>query len=586
MRQRGITVLALLCGLAGSPACGRASAGETPVSPRMVKPEAYAAFCMGVQAAEGRQHSEAVRWLQKAVALDAGSALCHIRLGSLYEVRPLLREQARKHFETALKLAPDSFRARYGVARQWLRQGQYEKARDFLLKGVDLPESKARPTLLARAYRDLAAKAEDLGKFKEAARFYTAAAKHSPGPAYLLLRLGRLYRKMGEHQKAVDAFRNVLRGVPYYAPTHRDLCDAYKAMRKWPEALEQLQAYMAHPTGPGEQNHLLKEAADLATRARLVKTATGLHEKVLLRLLRRYTPEKATPRLCVDIASALERLGRHKQAEPYLTKAVHNAKEPERPALRLKLALLYQKLGRTDDAVRELQTAVRAAEPKASVRFRVKLSSVLESAKRYDEAEKVLRETLDLPGPKSAAHAELALFYGRREKPDQAIHHLREAIKLATARQSVRYRIHLSLVLTKAQRPDDAEKVLIEARRIFPENPAINNALGWFYAERGVKLTHALGLVRKALAVSPENPYYIDSLGWIYFKQGKKKEALGQLLRAAALAHDSVICDHLGDVYQSLGRNDEAGRQWKRSLELDPKIKGVREKLDTLHRNK
>ena len=250
----------------------------------------------------------------------------------------------------------------------------------------------------------------------------------------------------------------------------------------------------------------------------------------------------------------------------------------------MKLASLYQKLGMTEKAVQQLNRCIRQLEPETSIRYRTKLCAVLEEAGKYPEAENALRQILDIPGSKAIGHAELGLFHSRRDDTGKAVKHLHRAIKLADTDQSARYRIQLSIVYTDAGRHKEAEQVLIEAQKIFPDNPSVNNALGWFYAQRGLNLDKALGLIQKALEKHPRNPYYLDSLGWVYFKQGCKKKALKQLLKAAALGQDSAILDHLGDVYMALGQPEKAGTQWKRSLELDPDASGVRRKLESLNK--
>ena len=544
---------------------------------------AYAAFCVGIQMSEAKRYREALQWFEKALSLDPRSADAHIWAGVICDERLSRRNKAKTHFEKALQLAPDSFRARYGIARQLLRAGKFEKARQQILLAIGKPEAKENPDLVAKAYLELALRSQLRGKRQDAADYYIKAAEISTSPAYILLRLGRLYRSMERHQDAADAFLRLAKHVPTYARAHRELCTAYTAMGEWNKALESLLAYMAHRNGPGEQNHLLGEAAQLAARALRVGLARQLREKILLKLLKEYTPDKAKPRLCADIASTLERLGRLKQAEPYLRKAVETAEPSARPGLRMQLALLYEKLGRSDEAIRELKTSIDAVEPRASIRYRTALCAVLESAKKPDQAEKTLEAILDMPLLERFGHAELGLFHKRRGNTEKAAHHLQEAIKLADTRRSVRYRIELGQVYAKAKRDAEAERVLRDAHKMFPENAAVNNALGWFYAERSINLDTALTLIQTPLKASPKNPYYIDSLGWVYFKQGRKKAALEQLRKAVALTDDGAICDHLGDVYMELGQRDKASHQWKRSLELDPKIKGVREKLKKLN---
>ena len=89
-------------------------------------------------------------------------------------------------------------------------------------------------------------------------------------------------------------------------------------------------------------------------------------------------------------------------------------------------------------------------------------------------------------------------------------------------------------------------------------------------ADRGKKLTEAVALIQRALALDPENVSYLDSLGWAYFKQKRYQDAVGPLERAAAgAATSSVIQDHLGDAYVKVGRQADAVEAFARALSGD-----------------
>jgi tetratricopeptide (TPR) repeat protein len=575
--RRGVSQISILT-LAAVGALALPGSAPAAQSPPM-NPKAFAAFCMGIQGAEAGKYDAALVWLEAALKADPKAAYVHVWIGTICDEKLSRPNKAKTHFQAALKLDPGNFRARYGLARQQLRKGDGEKAREQMLIAVSMPSASENPSLVAKAYTELAAAAEARGKWERAAEYYGKAAAVSPNPAYLLLRLGRLYRSINEYGKAAAALTRLRRMVPSYARIHRELCDTYKSMGRWSDALAQLESYMSHRRGPGEQDHLLREAAEIATRGRMAKRARFYHEKLLLALLKRYTPDKAAPGLCQSIAQTLISLGRDEHAEPYMLKAVEAAKEKTKPYLRLRLAAIYQKLKRTGDAVAQLNKSIKSVEPRASIRFRTELCATYESAKRYDEAEKALSAILEVTGAKAVGHAELGLFHERRGNVEKAVQELRKAVKLADTQTGVRYKIQLGSIYSNAKRFQEAEHVLAEAQKLHPGNAAINNALAWFYAERSMKLGRAMELVQKALKVNPRNPYYIDSLAWIYFRQGHKKRALEQLLRAVALAENGTIYDHLGDVYFGLGKPQEAAGHWRRSLELDPDIKGVREKI-------
>ncbi len=581
MTRRRPYLLIAACALAIVPAARAAEAPRPPAA------EAYAAFCMAVAAVERDHFPKAVEWFKEALKTDPASADCHVWLGTVYSEKMRKPRTGRRHYEKALTLAPGNFRARYGIAKQLLRDGHHEDAVKEIESAVEALEPDTDTDLVAKAYTDLAAAAELNGEPDKAVEYLTKAAEKASNRVYILFRLANLHLTTGNREKAIEVLVEIKRLVPGYPKIHRQLCDLYKAAGKWSEALDELLAYMKHRRGPGERMALLDEAAGLAKRAGRDEIARGLEERVLDALTRRYPPDRATPKMCRNIGTRLERAGRLAEAAPYLEKTVADTENPNRQlTLRERLAMIYERLGQTDRAAGHLRACIEAVKPKDSVRYRTELCAVLEAARRYDEAEAALREILALPDARVTGLAELGLFFRRRGKTDQAAENLKKAIEIAEDKKGIRYRVQLSLTYAEAGREAEAEAVLVEARKLFPDNASVNNALGWHYAERGVHLDRALELVRKAVEAQPANPYYLDSLGWVYFKQGRKEAALTELQRAAKLCRDAIIWDHLGDVYHALGKDDEAKEHWLRSLEFDPGLKRVRDKVDKLGKPK
>ena len=575
-----VALCALALALAGATAT---TAGEL----RPVAPSAYSAYCMGVTAERDGRLAEAVEWFKKALTFDPRSAECHVRLGTLYSGQLHNPRVGRTHFDKALELSPGNFHARYGIAKQLLRNGKHEEAAEQIQAAIKNADAEIDGDLLARAYTDLATSAELRGANRDALAYCSKAAEKSSSPVYILVRLAFLHRAMGEHEEAVDALLAVKRLVPTYAKVLRELSKSYKTLGKWREALDELVAYMKHREGPGERAELLSEAAALATRAGLHEFAHGLREKMYIRMAARLPAATAKPKASADMGLALASVGQFERAAPYLRKAIEGIDdESVRLRLRAKLASAYEQLRRFDEAAEQLTECIKAVDPKDSILYRTDLCSVQEAAGKHADAEDTLKSILAIPGFEATGHAELGLFYDRRGKTDAAVGQLRQAIKLAPGRPSIRYRVHLSLALSDAGRHQQAEQALTEAREVFPDNPSVNNALAWHYAERGIKLDEALVLVRKAMKSQPTNPYYIDTLGWIHFKQGRNEAALSELRRAATLSRDGVIWEHLGDVYMALGRHEEAKKRWLQSLEFDPGLKSVRKKLDTLDTSK
>lgn len=125
------------------------------------------------------------------------------------------------------------------------------------------------------------------------------------------------------------------------------------------------------------------------------------------------------------------------------------------------------------------------------------------------------------------------------------------------------------------------EEILEQVLAEQPDDPAVNNDLGYLYADQGKDLPKAESMIRKAVTAEPENAAYLDSLGWVLFKQGKFKEAIEPLEKATKKRQggDGTIWDHLGDCYHAVARTPEAVDCWKKALADAEKEKHPDEKL-------
>lgn len=116
-----------------------------------------------------------------------------------------------------------------------------------------------------------------------------------------------------------------------------------------------------------------------------------------------------------------------------------------------------------------------------------------------------------------------------------------------------------------------------------PDDAHALNYLGYTYADQGIYLDKAEGLILRALELRPQDGFITDSLGWVYFKQGRFAEAVETLRRAVASApKDPVIWEHLGDALVALGRPTEALEAYRKTLEISPDSGSARDKVEQL----
>lgn len=115
---------------------------------------------------------------------------------------------------------------------------------------------------------------------------------------------------------------------------------------------------------------------------------------------------------------------------------------------------------------------------------------------------------------------------------------------------------------------DEAELEFRKGLAIDPNNSAIENDLGYMYAERGIKLDDAVAMLKKAVAADPQNYAYLDSLAWAYYKQGQYAMAEDYETKAVSrMSNDPTVLDHLGEIEERNGKLQAAIGDWQKSLQ-------------------
>lgn len=319
----------------------------------------------------------------------------------------------------------------------------------------------------------------------------------------------------------------------------------------------------------------------------------------LLKLQRMMLAKSPNPMIYLEVIDTEQRLKHYPEAAAALEEML--AKYPgERKARTLAfLSSFYRKAGKDDKALEVAREAQKLNTPEPDER--TKIAGLLAELGQVDEAVSIYQKLIqDEPGNPSheLGLGTLLTKYGRN---DEAVKLFREMLKRHGGKDELAKWIHSSLSIVYVNQGDYAkgEAELETALEQFPDDPGVNNDLGYLYADQGKNLEKAEAMIRKALKEEPDNYAYLDSLGWALFKQGKYKEAVEPLQKAVDLHKeaekrgsaipDATLPDHLGDVFLKLQEIEKARTLWKeaeqaaaRSEPPDKRLAEIRKKLTDL----
>jgi tetratricopeptide (TPR) repeat protein len=259
-------------------------------------------------------------------------------------------------------------------------------------------------------------------------------------------------------------------------------------------------------------------------------------------------------------------------ADIYLQKALANGHKED------DLVRFY--LGQVAEERKQFDTAERwfrsVTEGEQALNAQIRVAGLLARQGKSDEA----RQHLKMLAPKSNSQRVLliqaeAQILREAKQYQQAFDVLTQGLEKMPNQSELLY--DRAMAADKLDNLDVMEKDLRQLIQAKPDNAHAYNALGFSFAERGIRLEEALVLIKKAVELAPDDPFIADSLGWVYFRLGQPEKAAELLRKALILRPDAEISAHLGEVLWTQGKHDEARKIWESAAKLSPENEALRD---------
>lgn len=265
-------------------------------------------------------------------------------------------------------------------------------------------------------------------------------------------------------------------------------------------------------------------------------------------------------------------------------------------------------LGTAHLAAQEFASAVAAFEKQAEVNPYDENAHNLIGVTRwrqqaYEQAAAAFRKQMEVNPLHPQAQSNLAQMLVEWRKYDEAVPELEKAIALSPDEPALRValgRAHLSLGQT-----EKALAAFDKAVELAPEPTVWNNVAYYLslshahldraqqYAESAVasvaadlRNLHLDRLTPRELQRVSSLAAYWDTLGWVHFQRGNLEKAERYVLAAWRLDRHAEVGDHLGQIYEKLGRPEEALRSYAAALRASRPVPETRLRLDHLNAGK
>ena len=154
------------------------------------------------------------------------------------------------------------------------------------------------------------------------------------------------------------------------------------------------------------------------------------------------------------------------------------------------------------------------------------------------------------------------------------------------------------LEVADPKRPTDG--LYLAMVRRFPNDPVLNNSLGYRWAVENKNLRQAEAMIQRALQQEPSNHSLLDSLAWVQYKLGDFEKAYATQSRALAMLAQSpvveeesgstiaILNDHMGDILYKREDPEAALKYWREAMKpdytedemlLDPELRSLAGRL-------
>ena len=197
------------------------------------------------------------------------------------------------------------------------------------------------------------------------------------------------------------------------------------------------------------------------------------------------------------------------------------------------------------------------------------------SQNNVQQAEKSFKSAMIFDPAYLPPYYSLAKIYFAEGREDNAILQYKSAIQSQSNARREMPNLMLGILFSMKNQPDLAELHYRNALNINPDfAPAANN-LAYLLAEQGRNLDEALRLSQQANSILPDDPRIQDTLGWVYVKLGFYEQAIQVFSDSIRqLPDNAVIHYHLGMAYYKKGDSGHAKTILTRALELDDSFAG------------
>ena len=405
------------------------------------------------------------------------------------------------------------------------------------------------------------------GKLDEAIGRLQAAVTANPSLVEAQFALGRAYATKNDREQAIKAFNETLRLNPRAVAAQLELSRLELAGGHLDRSIQLAEEALKNaPRSPDAKLALV--------RGLIARRDVRRAESELQSLATQY-PNHAAVQTQAGIVSAMK--GDRAGAARTLARAL----ELDENNLEALNALVSLDLAQKNSASAISRVEKRLARTPQDAGALLLAASTYAAAGDLKKSEEALRQTIEVDASSFQAYGMLGRLYLSQRRLDEALKEFDSLLK--RQQRPVQAHTIVGVILEAQNKPQEARKHYEQALALDPGMPVAANNLAWMYAETGENLDMALQLAQAAARRLPNNPAIQDTLGWIYYKKGLATLAIPPFQKSIELdPKNPVFHYHLGLAHLKNGDSLKARIALRDALALAPNFVGAAEAKQVL----
>lgn len=397
-------------------------------------------------------------------------------------------------------------------------------------------------------------------RLDEAATAAAAAAKANPESAAAFYLLGQVHFSQKKYSQAIDDFNEILRLNPRAAAAQLQLSRIQLAIGEPQAAVSHAQ--QAVNTRPGAPNARLTLARSLLNTRDFAKAEPELN--ALAKSFPNSAPIQAALGdlylLQENFDDARRAFDRARQLDPASTEGLTGL-------------IALDLVGKKPQAARARIDAAVAASPRNAAVLMV-AATTYQALGDTSKTEEMLTRAVQIDGSNLQAFMSLGQHYYRSGRIAEGKAAFEKV--LAQDPRSAGAQTMLGILVSREGKEDEARRWYEKALESNPRAAVAANNLAWLYVKRNEKLDVALQLAQTAKSVMPDDPEINDTLGWVFVQKGLPSLAIPPLEQSVqSRPGNAVGLYHLGIAYMRAGNDLKAQKALEQALALNPKFDGA-----------